>query len=262
MSIEGKTDRGIHYRVSGRNHAPALVLLHPLGASSGTWQPQLAEFERFFQVVLVDLRGHGGSQLKEGAPRACTVQDLADDALGVLNTLGIDRAHWCGLSIGGVIALQVAVMAPRRMLRLVLANTAAEFSPSSMWDERIETARTQGLAPLLAAIPERWFSAGFRERESEDVERIKRLLADTQVQGYIEACSALRQVDLRARLSDVQAPTLVISSAQDLSTSIERAEELTEGILGADLLVLDAAHLSNVEQPTEFTKAVVDFLRD
>jgi len=262
LSIEGKTDRGIHYRVSGRNHAPALVLLHPLGASSGTWQPQLAEFERFFRVVLVDLRGHGGSQLKEGAPRACTVQDLADDALGVLNTLGIDRAHWCGLSIGGLIALQVAVMAPRRVLRLVLANTAAVFSPSSMWDERIETARTQGLAPLLAAIPERWFSAGFREREPEVVERIKRLLADTQVQGYIEACSALREVDLRARLSDVQAPTLVISSAQDLSPSIERAEELTEGVSGADLLVLDAAHLSNVEQSTEFTTAVVDFLRD
>jgi len=248
--------------VSGRNHAPALVLLHPLGASSGTWQAQLPEFERFFRVIRVDLRGHGDSRLKDGAPRACTVQDLANDALGVLDALRIDRAHWCGLSIGGVIALQVAVTAPRRVLRLGLANTAAVFSPPSIWDERIETARTQGLAPLFAAIPERWFSAGFRERESAEVERVKSLLADTQVQGYIEACSALREVDLRARLVDVQAPTLVISSAQDLATSIERAEELAEGISGADLLVLDAAHLSNVEQAVEFTTAVVDFLRD
>lgn len=248
--------------MSGRNHAPALVLLHPLGASSGTWQAQLPEFERFFRVIRVDLRGHGDSRLKDGAPRACTVQDLANDALGVLDALRIDRAHWCGLSIGGVIALQVAVTAPRRVLRLGLANTAAVFSPPSIWDERIETARTQGLAPLFAAIPERWFSAGFRERESAEVERVKSLLADTQVQGYIEACSALREVDLRARLVDVQAPTLVISSAQDLATSIERAEELAEGISGADLLVLDAAHLSNVEQAVEFTTAVVDFLRD
>lgn len=253
--------------MSGRNHAPALVLLHPLGASSGTWQLQLAEFERFFRVVCVDLRGHGGSRVKDGAsqhaaPRACTLQDLADDALDVLDVLGIDRAHWCGLSIGGVMALQVAVTAPRRVLRLVLANTAAVFSPPSMWDERIETARTQGLAPLWAAIPERWFSAGYRARETAEVERIKSLWVDTQVQGYIEACSALREVDLRPRLVEVQAPTLVISSAQDLATSIERADELADGISGADLLVLDAGHLSNVEQAAEFTAAVVDFLRD
>lgn len=262
MSIEGKTDRGIHYRVSGRNHAPALVLLHPLGASCGTWQPQLAEFERFFRVILVDMRGHGGSRLEDGVPRACTVQDLADDALGVLDALGIDRAHWCGLSIGGVIALQVAVMVPRRVLRLVLANTAAVFSPSSMWDERIDTARSQGLAPLFAALPERWFTIGFREREPAEIDRIISLFSDTQSQGYIEACSALRDVDLRARLVDVQAPTLVIGSSQDVATPIERAEELAEGISGADLLVLDAAHLSNVEQAAEFTTAVVDFLRD
>lgn len=248
--------------MSGRNHAPALVLLHPLGASGGTWQPQLAEFERFFRVILVDMRGHGRSRLEDGVPRACAVQDLAEDALGVLDALGIDRAHWCGLSIGGVIALQVAVTAPRRVLRLVLANTAAVFSPTSMWDERIDTARSKGLAPLFAAVPERWFTVGFREREPAEIERIIGLFGDTQVQGYIEACSALRDVDLRARLVDVQAPTLVIGSSQDIATPIERAEELAEGISGADLLVLDAAHLSNVEQAAEFTTAVVDFLRD
>ncbi len=262
MSIENTTVGGIHYAVSGRQHAPALVLLHPLGASSGTWQAQLAEFERFFRVIRIDLRGHGGSRLEEGEPRPCRIEDLATDSLGVLDAIGIERAHWCGLSIGGVMALQVAVMAPRRVLRLVLANTAAHFPPPSMWDERIETARSRGLAPLFAGIPERWFTPGFRAHDPTEIERIMSLFEGTQVRGYIEACSALRDVDLRPRLAGVQAPTLVIGSAQDVSTPIERSEELTEGITGADLIVLDAAHLSNVEQAVEFTTTVVDFLRD
>lgn len=248
--------------MSGRNHAPALVLLHPLGVHSGSWQPQLAEFERFFRVIRIDLRGHGGSRLEPGESRACRMEDLAHDALGVLDALGVERAHWCGLSIGGAIALQVAVIAPRRVIRLVLANTAASFPPASMWEERIETARSRGLAPLFAAIPERWFTAGFREREPAEIERIIGLFTDTQVEGYIEACGALREVDLRERLVEVQAPTLVIGSTQDVATPIERSEELAEGITGADLIVLDSAHLSNVEQAAEFTSAVVDFLRD
>jgi 3-oxoadipate enol-lactonase len=115
---------------------------------------------------------------------------------------------------------------------------------------------------LFAAIPERWFTPSFRAHEAAEVERILGLFDSTQAKGYIEACSALRDVDLHPRLVDVQAPTLVIGSAQDVSTPIERSEELALGISGADLLVLDAAHLSNVEQAAEFTTAVADFLRD
>jgi 3-oxoadipate enol-lactonase len=252
----------IHYEVSGRNHAPALVLLHPLGASLGTWQPQLAECERFFRVIRIDLRGHGKSRLDEGPTGSCSMADLAADALAVLDALHIERAHWCGVSIGGVIALQVAVMAPRRVGRLVLANTAACFPPAEAWDERIETARSHGLEPLQASVPERWFSAAFREREAATVAGIVDLFATTQVRGYIEACSALRDVDLMARLGEVQAPTLVVAGARDNPDSIERAGQLADGIVGADLLMLDAAHLSNVEQAEDFTTAVVDFLRD
>lgn len=252
----------IHHQVSGRNHAPALILLHPLGANSGTWEPQLAEFERFFRVVRVDLRGHGGSRLEEGAAEPCTMQDLLADVLGVLDTLGIDRAHWCGLSIGGVIALQAAITAPRRVWRLVLANTAAAFPPASLWDERIASAEAGGLASLLAAVPERWLSAGFRARMPAEVERLEGLLATTQARGYIEACRALRDVDLSSRLGEVQAPTLVVAGACDASLPLERSEALAAAIPGADLLVLDAAHLSNVEQAEDFTIAVRDFLRD
>lgn len=257
----------IHHEVSGRNHAPALVLLHPLGASLGVWDAQRAEFERFFRVIRIDLRGHGASRLESGHADAasaadCSMQNLLDDVLEVLDALGIERAHWCGVSIGGVIALQAAVSAPRRVLRLVLANTAAAFPPASAWDERIATALEQGLAPLLAAVPQRWFSPALRERDPQTVQRIVSLLETTQVRGYVEACRALRDVDLASRLGEVQAPTLVIAGALDPSLPIERAEALAAGIAGADLLVLDAAHLSNVEQAEDFTVAVRDFLRD
>ena len=190
----------IHYIVSGRNHAPALVLLPPQvvppqAAGLGSWDLQLAEFERFFRMIHIDLRS--------------SLQDPALDALAVLDALHIERAHWCGLSIGGITALQVAIMAPRRVLRLVLASTASSL-PSSATDRE----------------------------------------------------SPVRDADVLTRLGEVQAPTLVIAGAHDPSIPIERAEELADGISGADLVVLDAGHLPNVEQAEDFTRTVVDFLRD
>lgn len=190
----------IHYIVSGRNHAPALVLLPPQEAGLDSWDLQLAEFERFFRVIRIDLRS--------------SLQDPALDALAVLDALHIERAHWCGLSIGGITALQVAIMAPRRVLRLVLASTASSL-PSSATD---------------------------RESPVREI--------------------AVRDADVLTQLGEVQAPTLVIAGAHDPSIPIERAEELADGISGADLVVLDAGHLPNVEQAEDFTRTVVDFLRD
>jgi len=190
----------IHYIVSGRNHAPALVLLPPQEAGLDSWDLQLVEFERFFRVIRIDLRS--------------SLQDPALDALAVLDALHIERAHWCGLSIGGITALQVAIVAPRRVLRLVLASTASSL-PSSATD---------------------------RESPVREI--------------------AVRDADVLTQLGEVQAPTLVIAGAHDPSIPIERAEELADGISGADLVVLDAGHLPNVEQAEDFTRTVVDFLRD
>jgi 3-oxoadipate enol-lactonase len=252
----------LKFAVSGRNHAPTLLLLHPLGANREVWTPQLPTFEQFFHVVRPDLRGHGESSLPEGEPSVRTLGDYVDDMLAILDQLHIDRAHWCGLSLGGAIALQAAIRHPKRVHRLVLANTAPEFAPSSLWDERMSAARSDGLASVLAAVPQRWFSAGFRDRAPEQVERIRSMLETAGLRGYLEACGALRAVNLRGELAAVQAPTLVIGGAGDISTPIELAEALRDGIAGADLAVLDAAHLSNVEQSEDFTEVVTAFLRD
>lgn len=252
----------LNYAVSGRNHAPTLVLLHPLGAHREVWWPQRSTFEQFFHVVRPDLRGHGESNVPEGEPSARSLVDYVDDVLAILDHLHLERAHWCGLSMGGAMALQAAIAHPKRVHRLVLANTAAEFGPASRWDERMTMARTQGLPAVLAGVPERWFTEGFRRAEPETVERVQTMLAAASLRGYLEACGALREADLRAGLGAVQAATLVVGGARDVATPIEQSEILRDGISGADLAVLDASHLSNVEQAEDFTALVTGFLRD
>ncbi len=252
----------LHYAMSGRNHAPPLLLLHPLGASMEVWAPQLPQLDPYFRVIRYDVRGHGKSELPEGTPSPRTLADYAEDALAVLDAARAPRAHWVGLSLGGLTAMWAATRHAGRLRRLVLANTAAQLLPASGWDDRIAAALAQGMGPIAAAMPARWFTAGFREREPEVVGRIMDLFRSTSARGYAEACGALRDADLRDSIAAIQAPTLVIAGAQDVATPVEHATAMIASIPGSDLLVLDASHLSNVEQPEEFGVALVDFLRD
>jgi 3-oxoadipate enol-lactonase len=274
----------LHAAVTGRTHAPALLLCNPLGASIDVWKPQLPELERYFRVIRFDVRGHGRSQPEAEEAAADSAQrtpqeapapalaaapapkrslsDYGEDALAVLHAAHIERAHWCGLSFGGMTAMWAATTQPRCVGHLVLANTSAYMPPRETWDERIATARSQGMEPLAKAVPERWFTAGFRQREAAAVEATEAMVRATSVAGYVEVCAAIRDMDQRESIAGITAPTLVIAGAQDPSTPVEHGEAIVARIPGADLLVLDAAHLSNVEQPEEFTAALLDFLRD
>ncbi len=252
----------LHYAMSGRNHAPPLLLLHPLGATMDVWAPQLPQLEPYFRVIRYDVRGHGKSELPAGEPTPRTLADYADDALAVLDAARVPRAHWVGLSLGGLTAMWAATRHAGRVRRLVLANTAAHLPPASGWDERIAVALSRGMEPMAEALPGRWFTADFRAREPEVVARSVDALRSTSPRGYAEACGALRDADLRESIAAIQAPTLVIAGAQDVATPVEHAEAMIGSIVGSDLLVLDASHLSNVEQPEEFGVALVDFLRD
>ncbi len=252
----------LHYAMSGRNHAPPLLLLHPLGASMDVWAPQLPLLDPYFRVIRYDVRGHGKSELPEGTPTPRTVADYAADAVAVLDAARAPRAHWVGLSLGGQTAMWAATHHAPRMRRLVLANTGPHLPPAGTWDDRIATALAQGMGPIAEAVPARWFTAGFREREPEAVARTIEMVRGTQPRGYAEACGALRDADLRESLPAILVPTLVIAGAQDVATPVAHSEAMIAAIPGADLLVLDASHLSNVEQPEDFGRALVDFLRD
>jgi 3-oxoadipate enol-lactonase len=249
----------LHYAMSGRNHAPPLLLLHPLGATMDVWAPQLPQLEPYFRVIRYDVRGHGRSEVPAGEPTPRTLADYADDALDAPPP---PRAHWVGLSLGGQTAMWAATRHAGRVRRLVLANTGPHLPPASTWDERIATALSQGMGPIADAVPGRWFTAAFREREPGQVAKTVEMVRGTQPRGYAEACAALRDADLRESLAGIVAPTLIVAGAQDVATPVEHAEAMHAGIPGSDLLVLDASHLSNVEQPEDFGRALVDFLRD
>ncbi len=252
----------LHYAMSGRNHAPPLLLLHPLGASMDVWAPQLPQLDPYFRVIRYDVRGHGKSELPAGTPTPRSMADYADDALAVLDAARAPRAHWVGLSLGGQTAMWAATRHAGRVRRLVLANTGPHLPPASNWDDRIATALSQGMEPIAEAVPGRWFTAAFREREPELMARTVAMVRGTQPRGYAEACGALRDADLRDAIPGIVAPTLIIAGAQDVATPVEHAEAMNAAIPGSDLLVLDASHLSNVEQPEDFGRALVDFLRD
>jgi 3-oxoadipate enol-lactonase len=248
----------LHYQVEGPAAAPALLLLHSLGADASMWEPQLEDWRRRFRVIRYDVRGHGSSSVA-GVPEL-TVAMLAQDAIAVLDAANAPLAHWCGISMGGMTAIWVAAHRPERVARLVLSNTSAHMPPPSLWQSRVDTVRRKGMAALVPAILERWFTPPFRAKSPEQVERVRAMLLQVDPASYAAACAAIRDMDQRAALAHIRAPTLVICGDQDPATPLPHAQALCAGIRGAQLELLQASHLSNVEAPEEFAAAVGGFL--
>jgi 3-oxoadipate enol-lactonase len=241
-----------------RPGAPALLLINSLGTSLEMWDSQAEAFAEHFELIRYDARGHGKSSL--GAATELTVDQLARDALAVLDTCGIARAHICGLSLGGMTAMQIARHWPDRVLKLALCNTAAHLPPRERWTSIIETALTQGMAALADGVLGRWFTPGFHAAQPEQVERIRQMLLDTDPRGYAACCAAIRDLDLREDIKSIDASVLVIGGTQDPSTPAEHAELIARSIQGAQRVMLESAHLSNIERASEFTSALLEFL--
>lgn len=248
----------LEYECRGDRGRPALLLLHALGSSLAMWDAQAARYAADFFVVRYSMRGHGGSKID--AFREPDIDALARDACAVLDALGIGRAHWCGLSLGGMTAMWAAQRHAARVDRLVLANTAAHLPPATPWAERAALVQAQGVAPLADATMERWFTAGFRAREGQEVARIRGIFMATDPLGYASACCAIRDMDQRGGLAAIRAPTLVISGTQDAGTTPAHAAELADAIANAKLVALPAAHLSSIEAADAFDAAVIAHL--
>jgi 3-oxoadipate enol-lactonase len=248
----------LSYDIEGPEAAPACLLLHSLGTTSELWSPQRERFRHSFRVIRYDVRGHGRSQPAVGP---YTLDQLGRDALAVLDAAGVERAHVCGVSLGGLTALWLAVHAPDRVGRIVAANTAARLGTKEAWSERIEVARTGGMAAVLNGGLARWFTDRFRERDPDTVEKFRSMLQRCRVDGYVGACAVLRDADLRQEISRISAETLVVTGRHDTATPPALGELIRSRVAAAQVLELDAAHLSNVEQAASFTAGVLDFLR-
>lgn len=246
-------------RLDGPETAPVLMLSNSLSSNLAMWEPQMAAFTRRYRVLRYDQRGHGGTQL---SPTPFTIDRLADDAVAILDALGIAKAHFCGVSMGGMTGMSMLRRHGKRLDRAVLANTAAQMGPPDLWNQRIRTVRAGSMEAVVDATVERWLTPGFRDRAPEAVAAIRGMILGTPPEGYAMCCAAIRDMDQREAIRAIANPVLVIIGAQDPATTPQAGAIVEAAIPGARALTLEAAHLSNFEQPEAFSKAVMDFLAE
>jgi len=247
----------IHYRVDGPDDAPPVLLSNALGSTLDMWFPQVEQLHSTFRLIRYDTRGHGGSSVPGGE---YTLEELGEDAMHVLDAVGVEEAHICGLSLGGLTAMWLGVYQPSRVRGLIVADTAARIGTNERWAERVAKARTEGMTAIADLNMGNWFTDAYREQEPETVARIHRMIAACHPDGYIGCCAALRDADLRNVIDRVHATTLVIAGNHDPSTTLADAEFISQHIPDATLLTLDAAHLSNVECASRFTHHLDTFV--
>jgi 3-oxoadipate enol-lactonase len=249
----------LHYELSGHASQPVIVLVNSLGSSMKMWDKILPALENSYWVLRYDARGHGLSSVPV-APYALSV--LAGDLLELLDHLRIDRAHLCGLSLGGLVGMWFGIHQPQRIDTLVLANTAARVGTREGWDERIAAVRQHGMGPIAQASLDRWLTACYQQEHPPESEAIRTMIQNTPTEGYIGCCYALRDADLRNRVSEISAPCLVITGVHDPATPPADGRFLHDALNQSKYVEFDAAHLSAWERSNEFQQAVLCFLKE
>jgi 3-oxoadipate enol-lactonase len=246
------------YDVSGPAGAPPLLLVNSIGATRTVlWRRQVPELATRFRVITYDTRGHGESAVPPGE---YTLDNLGQDAVAVLDAVGIDTAHVCGISMGGITALWLGVYAASRVSSLVVANTAARIGSHQSWTDRVALVKSEGLAGVASQAMPKWFTPAFRERDPGTVDEFRRMVESIPVPGYLGCCAALRNGDLRESIATIAAPTVAIAGTEDLLTPPDALAFVHERVRGSRLVTLPCSHISNAELPAEFNAAVASVL--
>lgn len=242
------------------NKGPWVILVHSLATCRALWRPQVEALAGRFRILSLDLRGHGESSAPRGA---YSFEQLAADVIGLMDALRIDRARYVGLSIGGMVGEFLGLLAPRRFERLVLAGVTSQIAPAgaALWDERIATVEDKGMEVMVAPTLERWFTPPFRAAQPELMAWVGEMIRSTPVAGYVGCGRALQTLDITARLSEIQLPTLVLAGGEDTGTPVAASRLVAESIPGARFEIIPAAsHLACLEQPEAFNRLLQEFL--
>ncbi len=250
----------INYEIEGPANAPVVAFSHSLSANLKLWELQLSELRDSYRVLRFDTRGHGNSSAPSGS---YTMQMLCEDAVSLLDHLGIEKTHFVGISMGGMIGQVLAVTHPERVDKLVLCDTTSRVPPEAGpdWEDRIRKAEAEGMAALAQQTLERWLSEEYRQAQPEMTERIRDMIVHTPVPGYVGCCRAISSFDVAKKLPKVTAPTLIIVGERDESTSVSVAEDIKRRIKGAELVVMPKAlHLTNIETNGPFNQTLLKFL--
>ena len=259
MFVEANGIR-IHYQWDGPENGPLVVMSHALAATYQMWDWQIQALTSRYRVLRYDIRGHGKTEIPDGA---YTLEMLADDLLGLLDTLGVEKTHLVGLSLGGMIAQHVALKDQNRLSSLVLCDTSSH-TPAALapvWDRRIRLAQTEGMKALLQQTIERWFSLEYEKQARLDIHKISNMIRDTNPDGFVGCCHAVKNLNTTDRLHEIALPTLLIVGEDDPGATVESHEVIRDRIQASRLVVIpNAQHLSNIEQQTTFNQVLTGFL--
>ncbi|WP_311222482.1 MULTISPECIES: 3-oxoadipate enol-lactonase [unclassified Acidovorax] len=247
-------------RIDGPASAPVLVLSNSLGTTLEMWDAQAERFAQTHRVLRYDTRGHGGTVV---SPGPYSFDQLGGDVIVLLDALHIERASFCGISMGGFTGLWLGVNAPGRLTHLVVANSSAKIGTADGWTARAALVREKGaaaMAELAASSPGRWFTDAFASAQPGVVQRAQGWIAGIAPEGYAACCEALAQADLRSAIGTITVPTLLIAGSADPVTTVADAQAMQAAIAGAQLAEVPASHLSNLEAPAAFDAALAAFL--
>ena len=248
----------INCRFDGPEDGPVVMLSNSLMSNYTMWDGQLGALTDKYRVLRYDQRGHG---LTETTPGPYTIELLAEDAAALIDELGVTAVHFVGLSMGGFTAQMLATLHPEKVLSLCLCDTACIMGPPSLWNERIDNARSGGIEALVAGTLERWFTPPFHTTGADQLEIVRDMILGTGVEGYIACAEAIRDMDICGNLENISVPTLVLVGEGDPACTVEAANVLHHGIQGSRLeIISQAAHLPNIEQRDRFNELLVDFL--
>ncbi|MHB1469868.1 MAG: 3-oxoadipate enol-lactonase, partial [Solirubrobacteraceae bacterium] len=247
----------VHRVVEGPQNAPALVLGNPLGTATGVWDEVAQLLNEQLRIVRYDHRGQGLSPVPEGD---YDIADLGADAIALLDALGIERAVYCGMSIGGMVGLWLAAHAPERIAALVAICTSAHPGDPDGWARRAATVLDAGCTqPVIDAVTARWLTPEFAESHPQARRQLRSMLLASPAQGYAACCGALERLDLRPQLAEIECPVLVVSGAQDEALPAAHGEAITEAIEGSRHVLLDpAAHIPTAQRPHTIARLIVE----
>ena len=251
-------DAQINYQTFGDANKPALVFSNSLGTKYSMWQPQIEHFQQDYYVICYDTRGHGASSAPQGP---YTLDQLGQDVVNLLDHLNIQKAAFCGISMGGLTGQWLAIHAPERFNHVVVGNTAAKIGQEQAWNDRAALVREQGLQPIASTAASRWFTEPFIQSNATVVNNLQNDLAAGSAEGYANCCAALAKADVREQLKDITVPVLIVAGQQDPVTTVADAQFMQNQIPNSQLVEIDASHISNVEQPTVFNQKLKNFLQ-
>lgn len=247
-----------HYLFEDFGHEETLVFSNSLGTNFSMWEDNIDELSHYFNILRYDKRGHGKSSIHQDS---LTIEELGTDVLELIDALELKNVSFCGLSIGGLTGQWLAIHHSNRFNKIIICNTAAKIGTVEGWNARVKQVQEFGLAHILEGTATRWFTPEYREENPDKVQSILNDFQNNSLQGYVACCYAVAHADFTTELHKIECPLLIIAGAQDEVTTVEDAKFIQKNSGIAHLISLDAAHLSNMEHPREFSKHIIQFIQ-